>query len=115
MSLQSKKMIFMRNIYERNVFRVNPSLRAALTADLTVAASLLPEAACRALQRSTPIYVNTSLTISGDAGAPTAMRHMCYHSKDGEGWLAAHQMSTAKAGAIEIYCGQDCEWAPLGR
>ena len=92
--------------YERNVWRANPTLRAALTADLSMAASLLPPAACRALQGSTPLYVNQSLA-HGDAGNPTQMRHMCYHPRDGAAWLASHRMNTAKAGAIEIYTGRD--------
>jgi hypothetical protein len=67
---------------------------------------LLPDKACALLQKSTPIWINDTLTY-GPVRKPVNGRGMCYHAREGGDWLARNGFSVQKAGSIEMYSAAD--------
>lgn len=90
-----------RVCYEPGVFAQVDGLAAALEADLQMLQRLLPPAACRLLQRDTPLWVNAQLAY-GPAAAPIDATSCCFHPLGGAAWLRRNGLSEAKEGGVEI-------------
>ena len=66
--------------YEPDVFDTLPSLRQILTEDLKKVNSLLPSKARKHLQRSTPLWLNRTITF-GTVDEPVVGNTCCFHPK----------------------------------
>ena len=91
---------------EPGVFETTPTLRRIFEEDLQQLCRLLPPHACRQLQRSTPIWLNKTITF-GTVDEPVVGDTCCFHPADGQEWLKRNGMRVDKAGGIEIYCAQE--------
>lgn len=91
---------------EPGVFDSLPTLRRILEEDLQQLCKLLPPHALRQLQRSTPLWLNRSISY-GPVNEPIVGDTCCFHPKDGQEWLKRNGMRVDKAGGIEIYCAQE--------
>ena len=88
--------------YEPGVFDSVRGLRETLETDLRQLQRLLPPAACRQLQQSTPLWLNQAITY-GTTDAPVEGTSCCFHPQGGEEWLRRNGMRVDKVGGIEIY------------
>ena len=66
--------------YEPDVFDTLPTLRQLLTEDLKKVNSLLPNKARKQLQRSTPLWLNRTITF-GTVDEPVVGNTCCFHPK----------------------------------
>jgi hypothetical protein len=88
--------------YEPGVFDSVRGLRETLETDLRQLRCLLPPAARRLLQQSTPLWINAAITY-GTTDAPVVGTTCCFHPVGGEEWLRRNGMRQDKVGGIEIY------------
>jgi len=81
------------------------SALTALTLDLQQVGRLLPAPALRALQKSTPIYVNFK-RFYGPVSQPE-QGNMCYHPQGSKSWLLDKGLPTSHELCIEIFDAHD--------
>lgn len=66
---------------------------------------MLPPNALKALKRGTPFWVNKEFSY-GRKRKPIHATGMCFHPKEGAGWLMNNGHSVQKCGGVEIYSAQ---------
>ena len=67
---------------------------------------LLPSGARAALQQSSPLWINKSITF-GTVAKPVVGNSCTFHPIGGRSWLRNNGMSELKEGSVEIYCAQE--------
>jgi hypothetical protein len=91
---------------EPKVFDEVEGFECTFGGDLQTLVELLPPGACDELRKSTPIYINKSISF-GKKSKPVVGRTCTFHPLGGANWLRNNGLSISKEGSIEIQCAEE--------